>query len=206
MPEFGFLGPDTTKIMLGELPGMLTPQFCRYATEAIITALSSADAVLKEEVRRAIMESVEWLSQVNAGKKVRDTQNPLNLPKQQVIGVIGTQQFSNEITIRQVEAPRTFWNEIIQAVSERDENRIDQLMEEYNLAVNTSQGDTTDYPENPFRVEGTNIVIGGGMYVVDCTVFARFATSCIGGGLFGWDSRGVPDYAYENLQILKQAL
>lgn len=205
VPEFGFWGPDTTKVMLGDLPGMPTPQFCRYSVEAIITALSLADDIPKEEIRIAIREGIGWASEVNAGKKIMSTQNPLNFPRQQAISLTAKEQITDEITVQGVNASRAFWEELDQAALGGDEERKAQLMEEYNLAVNASQGTTTAYPENPFSVERTNIVIGN-MYVVSFAEFARFATHYIGGGFLGWDSRGVPDYAHESLERLKQAL
>ncbi len=208
VPEFGFWGPDTTKIMLGELHGISTPQFCRYATDAIITALSLADGVQEEKIIGAIRGTLERASKINAGKKIRLTQDPLNFPRQQTIEVTDEWEASDGLTFRQISAPRSFWEElskVIESDRESDRNKASQLLEEYLLAINLSQGNIGDYLENPFRVEEASIVIGK-LYVLDPIEFTRFAIHCIGGGLRGWDSRGVPDYASESLKRLECAL
>lgn len=198
--DFGFDAADTTRIMLGKLPGMPTGQFCNYATEALVVALPLASAKQRGEIRKMIISALES----NRGKPVRSTKNPLNLPRLQPIDVLSTEQVSDELQVEEFVAPQSFIEEVA-AQGEENPRRLGQLIEEMYLGMNLAKGNTIDYPENPFEVKPTAVVMGR-MYEVDFDEFALFATHYIMGGLFGWDSRGIPDYAHESLQTLKQAL
>lgn len=201
VPEFGFLGPDTTKVMLGELPGMPTPQFSSYATKTIVEALS---LVSGDELRNAVEASIGYALEVNKDNSIRSTRSPFDLPRAQNVEVRGTSQISDDVTAVFVNADPLFL-ELGEAFAEDDNDRIQSLLEEYFLALNHSQESTMDYPENPFKFEDGEIVMEG-IYFVDPSEFAKFAIRYIGGGLFGWDSRGIPDYADGCLTILKGAI
>lgn len=201
VPEFGFFANDTTRIMLGELPGILTGQFCKYATEAIVASLPLASA----EQREKMIGMITFAVNRNEGKPVRPTQNPLNFPQQRPIEVISSEQITDRLQVEEFVAPKSFFEELREIQAGEDPKIRAQLVEEYFLGMNSSKGNTLDYPENPFEVKPTAIVMCR-MYEVDFDEFAVFATSYIMGGLFGWDARGIPDYAHESLQTLKQAI
>lgn len=199
VPEFGFWGPDTSRIMLGDLPAMTTPQFCKYATEAIVAVAPQANANQIEQIK----ERIKWALEVNAGKKVRSTKSPFSFPRQLHIETISKEQIADNITFKKFLAPTSFFEELNQATVVDDKDRKVRLLEEFQVALNLDNGNIANYLKNPFRVEVDSIVMDN-VYVVDCVEFTRFATQYINGGLLGSDSRGIPDYAQESFQKLKQ--
>ena len=201
VPEFGFWGQDVSRIMLGDLPAMATPQFCKYATEAIAAAATQANADQIEQIKERIKQVLE----INAEKKVISTKSPLSFPRQLHIETTPKEQIAKNITSQKFVAPASFFEGLKQARVAGDEDREMELWEEFEIALNLNNRNTANYSENPFRVEADSIVIGN-MYVVDCLKFTRFAAKYINGGTHGWDSRGIPDYAWESLERLKQTL
>lgn len=199
--EFGFWGSDTTRIMLGELPSIPIGQFCRYATEAIVASLPLASVEQREAMKRMITFAV----QRNESKVIRATTNPLDFPRHHPIDVTSTEQVSDVLQVETYRAPQGFFEELREASEKGDEDRTEQLIDEWYLGMNSSKGNTVEYSENPFEVKPTVIVIRK-MYEVDFDEFALFAIHYITGGLVGWDSRGIPDYAHESLQTLQQAI
>lgn len=201
VPEFGFWGTDISRIMLGDLPAMTTPQFCKYATEAIAAVATQVNADQIEQIKVHIKQVLE----INAGKKVRSTKNLFSFPRQLPIETTPKEQIAKDITFQRFHAPASFFEELNQARVAGDKDREMELLEEFHIALNLNNGNIVNYSENPFRVEADSIVIDN-MYVIDCVKFTRFAAKYINGGTHGWDSRGIPDYAWESLERLKQTL
>lgn len=67
VPDFGFWGPDITRVMLGDLPAMRLVDFCRYATNILITVIP----LIKEVERKQIMDSVKWITSTHEKMSIR---------------------------------------------------------------------------------------------------------------------------------------
>lgn len=186
--DFGFFSADTNRIRLGELPAMPTVQFCGYATASILAAYSHANQEERAKMKGYVASAAASINR----HSIRPTETVLDLPRYHLL---------------QAEIIRDqFVRELNQAIKSDDQARKDRLTDELLIALDTARGEVTqDYSQNPFTVQGSEVSIGG-TYVVDIVEFTAFATNYMAGGMFGWDSRGTPDYAYLALKTLKRKI
>lgn len=65
VPDFGFFGPDTRNIGMGEMPDMPLPEFCFNATEAVVKALPYCTPSQTEGIKRVVTQCENFLKSQN---------------------------------------------------------------------------------------------------------------------------------------------
>ena len=204
--NFGFWGPDTTRVMLGELPAIPTARFCIWSTQTMVSLLSLLKGEERERLADAIKDGIDRVREDSSGGKIRPTRSVFDLPVSRVVEAGETIRMGEDLSVQRVGVSRDFIEDIGRVLDSGDFDGFNQLMDGYFLALGGLGGkEMGNYLENPFVIEGSGVTIAG-KYSLDCEEFAWFAIGCIGGGTFGWDSRGTPDYAQESLNILARAL
>lgn len=67
VPDFGFCGPDTTRVMLGDLPAMRLIEFCNFSVDALMAVIPFIEATK----RSRIMDYVKWIAAKHEKMKIR---------------------------------------------------------------------------------------------------------------------------------------
>lgn len=176
--NFGFLGPDVSKIRLGEMPAIDFEDFCNWSTNTLIVALETADHDLKKEIETIV---------AGTHGKIKDLsvrEDPLD--------------FRTETRRALAEALEKLPDNHVMKVP------FEQMIEELDRSQDSWET-AQHYDSNPFSIEGGHIVIGN-TYKLTLREFAYFSTYVMAGGWFGWDERGIPRPARESIDKLQDCL
>lgn len=176
----GFFGPDTSRIMLGELPVITTKQFCEFSTEVLLEAIPGLD----EDMHREIQDHVSYAQR----------------------GVEGIEEKHQENPYTGFESIDVLMRAFSKAKEEGDEAEAQNAGEAATQAMSEIFGNTCVlYEENPFTLRD-NVIAIGEQYEVTIGEFASFVASYLKGGIIGWGSDGIPDYAAESIRRLSESV
>lgn len=197
---FGFTAGNTTRVGLGELPGISIDQFAGYSVDTLIRGkgLYSWDQIriMEEIVDLPGLERVPVRFQSDSGLGS-------NLLIHRVVGspeiekaegmsfMYGSIQYSEIAHIMEQE------NEVAKA----------RLGLELSIAMSTSLGEgIEDYKINPFTLKTGHFQIGG-VYDVAPDHYAGYVSKVLRGGIFGWNEHlGVPRSVLSSARQLIRAI
>lgn len=178
--EGGFLGADTSRVMLGDLPVITMKQFCKFSTEVLLEAIPKLD----ESQLRELQEHVSFAQRGIDGVAKRHESNPYT-------------------GFESIDVLMTAFSK---AKDEGDEVAAQDAGEAVAQAMSETFGNMCVlYEENPFTLRGDVIAVGD-QYEVVVGEFASFVSSYLRGGALGWGSQGIPDYAAEATRQLSEAV
>jgi len=203
--EFGFWGPDTTRVRLGELPPMSFSQFCDYASNTLIVSLEGATQTERENIAKIVDQAVLQIKDLKVQPKKTAADFP-RLHHAETEELLAFSLSDVNLTVHKALLPTDFLEAIDDAQKAGDRDRLNDLTDELIIAINIANGqEAVDYGENPFKIMNSQISIGG-KYEVDFEEFAYFVTYVLTGGLAGWGSRGIPQETHANLEKLVESV
>lgn len=197
--NFGFVF-DATRIRLSDdLRAISVPQFCRYSTEAIVEAYQLAS----DDRKVTVLKHIEYLRERTKALRVVPYEGPDPITRETTSEPMDLAD-GTDIIVRNTQWPQKLSEELGQAIqtgyfSNKLRRNLQTSFSE-ELGVNIH-----DYKENPFRLKGAIINIGG-LYDVDIVHFSYLSIHILGGGFGGWGDNTIPECAMNGVNKLAQLL